>query len=80
MFTTVRDEIRSQLEGIQAEGLFKPERVIVTPQQATVKVSDGREVLMVTGRITPISRSVADAAHASDSPSRSWRPSWFLLR
>ncbi len=45
MFTTVRDEIRSQLEGIQAEGLFKPERVIVTPQQATVKVSDGREVL-----------------------------------
>ncbi len=45
MFTTVRDEIRSQLEGIRAEGLFKPERVIVTPQQATVKVSDGREVL-----------------------------------
>jgi len=45
MFTKVRDEIRSQLEGIRAEGLFKPERVIVTPQQATVKVSDGREVL-----------------------------------
>ena len=35
----------AQLEEIRSEGLFKPERVIVTPQQATVKVSDGREVL-----------------------------------
>ena len=41
MFTKVRDELRAQLEGIRSEGLFKPERVIVTPQQATVKVSDG---------------------------------------
>ena len=45
MFTQVRDELRAQLEEIRSEGLFKPERVIVTPQQATVKVSDGREVL-----------------------------------
>ena len=45
MFTKVRDELRAQLEEIRSEGLFKPERVIVTPQQATVKVSDGREVL-----------------------------------
>ena len=45
MFTRVRQEISDQLEQIRAEGLFKPERVIVTPQQATVKVSDGSEVL-----------------------------------
>ena len=45
MFTRVRQEISDQLEQIRAEGLFRPERVIVTPQQATVKVSDGSEVL-----------------------------------
>jgi glycine C-acetyltransferase len=45
MFTRVRDELSAQLEEIRSAGLFKPERVIITPQQATVKVSDGREVL-----------------------------------
>ncbi|MGD0983847.1 MAG: glycine C-acetyltransferase [Acidimicrobiales bacterium] len=45
MFTQVRDELHAQLEEIRSEGLFKSERVIVTPQQASVKVSDGREVL-----------------------------------
>ncbi len=45
MFTHVHDEISAQLEEILSDGLFKAERVIVTPQQATVKVSDGKEVL-----------------------------------
>ena len=45
MFTHVRDEISAQLEEIRSDGLFKAEHVIVTPQQATVKVSDGKEVL-----------------------------------
>jgi glycine C-acetyltransferase len=45
MFTQVRDQFRAQLEGIRSEGLFKPERVILTPQQAKVKVPGGREVL-----------------------------------
>jgi glycine C-acetyltransferase len=45
MFTHVRDEISAQLEEIRSDGLFKAERVIVTPQQATVMVSDGKEVL-----------------------------------
>src|ERR1017187_10825592 len=45
MFTRVREEISAQLEEIRSAGLFKPERVIITPQQATVKVSGGREVL-----------------------------------
>ncbi len=45
MFTHVRDEISAQLEEIRSDGLFKAERVIFTPQQATVKVSDGKEVL-----------------------------------
>jgi glycine C-acetyltransferase len=45
MFTQVRDELRAQLEGIRSAGLFKAERVILTPQQASVKVADDREVL-----------------------------------
>ncbi len=45
MFSQVRDEVRAQLEGIRSEGLFKAERVIVTPQQAAVRVSGGGEVL-----------------------------------
>ena len=45
MFTQVRDELNAEIEEIRSQGLFKPERVIVTPQQATVKVSDGSEVL-----------------------------------
>jgi glycine C-acetyltransferase len=45
MFTKVRQEINTQLDEIRREGLFKPERVIVTPQQAKVTVEAGDEVL-----------------------------------
>ncbi|TNC48303.1 glycine C-acetyltransferase [Rubellimicrobium rubrum] len=38
------DEIRSRLDGIRAEGLWKTEAVIASPQRARVTV-DGREVL-----------------------------------
>jgi glycine C-acetyltransferase len=44
MFAKVRAELSAQLDEIRSEGLFKPERVIASPQQATVKVSGG-EVL-----------------------------------
>ena len=45
MFTTVRQEIRAELDRISADGLFKAERVIVTPQGASIRVQDGAEVL-----------------------------------
>ncbi|MGO9964634.1 MAG: glycine C-acetyltransferase [Acidimicrobiales bacterium] len=45
MFSQVKGELSAQLEEIRAQGLFKAERVIVTPQQATVAVSGGGEVL-----------------------------------
>ena len=45
MFTQVRSELSAQLEEIRSQGLFKPERVILTPQQATITVADGAEVL-----------------------------------
>jgi glycine C-acetyltransferase len=41
MFDTVRDDLRATLEEIRAAGLHKPERVIGTPQSATVQVTAG---------------------------------------
>lgn len=37
--------IRQELEGIEAAGLFKRERVIATPQASVVKTADGRELI-----------------------------------
>ncbi|MFI1832499.1 glycine C-acetyltransferase [Streptomyces olivaceoviridis] len=41
MFDTVRDDLRATLDEIRAAGLHKPERVIGTPQSATVNVTAG---------------------------------------
>ena len=41
MYTSVRDELRATLDEIRDAGLFKPERVISTPQSASVAVSGG---------------------------------------
>ncbi|MEU9113736.1 glycine C-acetyltransferase [Streptomyces sp. NPDC048483] len=39
MFDSVRDDLRTTLDEIRAAGLHKPERVIGTPQSATVEVT-----------------------------------------
>ncbi|MFJ2785902.1 MULTISPECIES: glycine C-acetyltransferase [unclassified Streptomyces] len=41
MFDSVRDDVRATLDEIRAAGLHKPERVIGTPQSATVEVTSG---------------------------------------
>ncbi|MFJ9143391.1 glycine C-acetyltransferase [Streptomyces griseus] len=41
MFDSVRDDLRTTLNEIRAAGLHKPERVIGTPQSATVAVTSG---------------------------------------
>ncbi|EST35323.1 glycine C-acetyltransferase [Streptomyces roseochromogenus] len=41
MFNSVRDDLRVTLDEIRAAGLHKPERVIGTPQSATVDVTAG---------------------------------------
>ncbi|MFF5159629.1 glycine C-acetyltransferase [Streptomyces sp. NPDC000348] len=41
MFESVRDDLRATLDEIRAAGLHKPERVIGTPQSATVSVTAG---------------------------------------
>ena len=39
------EHVQGQLAGIRAAGTFKAERVIITPQGTTIRVSDGKEVL-----------------------------------
>jgi glycine C-acetyltransferase len=45
MFGTIRDDLRTTLEEIRSAGLYKAERVIATPQNASVRVGDGDPVL-----------------------------------
>jgi glycine C-acetyltransferase len=45
VFASVRQEIRAELDKISADGLFKAERVIASPQRPTIRVGDGAEVL-----------------------------------
>jgi glycine C-acetyltransferase len=45
MFTSVRDELATELENIRSAGLFKGERVLASPQSSHIKVSGGPEVL-----------------------------------
>jgi glycine C-acetyltransferase len=45
MYGTVKDQLTRQLKELRAQGLYKPERVISTPQSARVRVGDGAPVL-----------------------------------
>jgi glycine C-acetyltransferase len=45
MFTTMRDDLRSQLDEIRSAGLYKTERVLSSPQDAHVRVGGGPKVL-----------------------------------
>lgn len=45
MFTSMRNELNTELESIRSAGLFKNERVLASPQSAHVQVSAGTEVL-----------------------------------
>jgi glycine C-acetyltransferase len=45
MFASVQQEIDGELDEIRSAGLFKAERVIVSPQGSVIRVADGAEVL-----------------------------------
>jgi glycine C-acetyltransferase len=45
MFSTVRTQIADELGKIRADGLFKGERIIASPQRASIEVGDGAQVL-----------------------------------
>jgi glycine C-acetyltransferase len=40
-----RDRLSAELDSIREQGLYKTERIIITPQSSHIKTSDGREVL-----------------------------------
>jgi glycine C-acetyltransferase len=45
MSTAFIAQLQTELDGLRAAGLYKSERVITTPQGATVKTTDGRDVI-----------------------------------
>jgi glycine C-acetyltransferase len=45
VFASVQQEISDELGEIRSAGLFKDERVIVSPQGSSIRVADGKEVL-----------------------------------
>ncbi|WP_140937691.1 glycine C-acetyltransferase [Sphingobacterium lumbrici] len=45
MFTTLKPVLEKELAAIKDAGLYKEERIIVTPQGADIKVSTGQEVI-----------------------------------
>ena len=42
---TIKDKLEQELKTIQDNGLYKRERVIVTPQDAVIRLQDGQEVI-----------------------------------
>lgn len=45
MFTSVEPNLQQELQEIKDAGLYKEERIIVTPQAAAIKTNQGKEVL-----------------------------------
>jgi glycine C-acetyltransferase len=45
MFGKMKQDLQKELENIREAGLFKTERIIMTPQGAEIKVKGGKEVL-----------------------------------
>lgn len=45
MYGSIKEDLQKELAAIQEAGLYKTERIIVTPQSSVIAVQDGREVL-----------------------------------
>lgn len=45
MYTTLQPVLQQELKEIDAAGLYKKERIIVTPQGADIRLADGKEVV-----------------------------------
>ncbi|MFY8138182.1 MAG: glycine C-acetyltransferase [Flavobacteriales bacterium] len=45
MYGKMKDHLQQELQSIQNAGLYKRERIIITPQDAVIKTDDGNEVL-----------------------------------
>ena len=68
MFSNVKSELEAELKAIRDAGLWKDERVLASPQGASVKLADGRDVLVFcANNYLGLSShpEVIQAAHAS---------------
>lgn len=45
MYGKLQQHLQAELQQIEADGLYKRERIITTPQDAVIKTSEGKEVL-----------------------------------
>ncbi|WP_019989784.1 glycine C-acetyltransferase [Rudanella lutea] len=45
MYGSIKEQLQQELDSIKEAGLFKSERIIVSPQSSVIAVHDGREVL-----------------------------------
>lgn len=45
MYTTLKDKLNNEIQGIKDAGLYKEERIIASPQGADIKLNDGSEVI-----------------------------------
>ena len=45
MYGTVKEQLQQELDGIKEAGLYKSERIIISPQSSVIAIKDGREVL-----------------------------------
>lgn len=45
MYTSLKEDLRKELDQIKKDGLYKEERVITTPQGAVIKTTQGKEVI-----------------------------------
>lgn len=45
MYGAIKDHLKSEIEQIKADGLYKKERIITSPQGAVIKISTGQEVI-----------------------------------
>lgn len=45
MYDTLKPVLTKELEEIKSAGLYKKERVIITPQDAVIQTTEGKEVI-----------------------------------
>ena len=45
MYDKLKPQLEAEIQSIKDAGLYKQERVIITPQAADIKTDDGREVI-----------------------------------
>jgi len=71
MYDTLKPRLEAELKGIREAGLYKDERVLAGPQGASVRLADGREVLVFCANnylgLSSHPRIIAAAHEALDS-------------